>query len=111
MDLAYAAADIIVSRSGAGTISELCLVGKPVILVPSPNVAEDHQTKNAMALVQKDAAIMLKDNEVARLLTQYVEMLAKDIGRKKILSENIMKLALPGSDKIIAEQILKLAGE
>ncbi len=65
MDLAYAAADIIVSRSGAGTISELCLVGKPVILVPSPNVAEDHQTKNAMALVEKDAAIMLKDNEVA----------------------------------------------
>ena len=111
MDLAYAAADIIVSRSGAGTISELCLVGKPVILVPSPNVAEDHQTKNAMALTDKGAALMLKDSVVAQMLPGYVEELAKDNERRNVLSANIRKLALPDSDKIIAEQILKLAGE
>lgn len=111
MDLAYAAADIIVSRSGAGTISELCLVGKPVILVPSPNVAEDHQTKNAMALAENGAAMMLKDSDVARMLPEYVEELAKDNERRSALSTNIKKLALPDSDKIIAEQILKLAGE
>ncbi len=64
MDLAYAAAGLVISRAGAGTISELCLVGKPAILVPSPNVAEDHQTKNAMALAEKDAAIMIPDAEI-----------------------------------------------
>jgi UDP-N-acetylglucosamine--N-acetylmuramyl-(pentapeptide) pyrophosphoryl-undecaprenol N-acetylglucosamine transferase len=110
MDLAYAAADIVVSRAGAGTISELCLVGKPVILVPSPNVAEDHQTKNAMSLVANNAAIMLPDNEVAAMLPKVVETLAMDTERRKTLSENIRKLALPGSDRIIAEEILKLAG-
>ena len=67
MDYAYAAADIIVSRAGAGTISELCLVGKPVILVPSPNVAEDHQTRNAKALSEKDAAVLIPDNQAARI--------------------------------------------
>ncbi len=66
MDLAYTLADVIISRAGAGTISELCLVGKPVILVPSPNVAEDHQTKNAMALVQKQAALMITDREAPK---------------------------------------------
>ena len=64
MDLAYSAADVVISRAGAGTISELCLVGKPVILVPSPNVAEDHQTKNALALAEKDAAVMIRDDEL-----------------------------------------------
>jgi UDP-N-acetylglucosamine--N-acetylmuramyl-(pentapeptide) pyrophosphoryl-undecaprenol N-acetylglucosamine transferase len=68
MDLAFAAADVIISRAGAGTISELCLVGKPVILIPSPNVAEDHQTKNALALVEKDAAILLPDEKASKTL-------------------------------------------
>ena len=109
MDLAYAAADIIVSRAGAGTISELCLVGKPVILVPSPNVAEDHQTRNALALVENDAAQLLRDNEVATMLPHEVEKLAGDLARRKTLSENIVKMALPDSDRIIADEIMKLA--
>jgi len=110
MDFAYAAADIIVSRAGAGTISELCLVGKPVILVPSPNVAEDHQTKNAMALVKNEAAIMVDDKVVSEKLPDYVEKLANDKAKREKLSENIRKMALPGSDRIIAEEVLKLAG-
>jgi UDP-N-acetylglucosamine--N-acetylmuramyl-(pentapeptide) pyrophosphoryl-undecaprenol N-acetylglucosamine transferase len=109
MDLAYAAADIIVSRAGAGTISELCLVGKPVILVPSPNVAEDHQTKNALALVEGDAAIMLSDSEVAKSLPEVAEKLAGDKELQALLSMNIKKLALPGSAKVIATQIIKMA--
>jgi UDP-N-acetylglucosamine--N-acetylmuramyl-(pentapeptide) pyrophosphoryl-undecaprenol N-acetylglucosamine transferase len=109
MDLAYAAADIIVSRAGAGTISELCLVGKPVILVPSPNVAEDHQTKNALALVEGDAAIMLSDSEVAKSLPEVAEKLAGDKELQALLSMNIKKLALPGSAMVIATQIIKMA--
>jgi UDP-N-acetylglucosamine--N-acetylmuramyl-(pentapeptide) pyrophosphoryl-undecaprenol N-acetylglucosamine transferase len=108
MDFAYSAADIIVSRAGAGTISELCIVGKPVILIPSPNVAEDHQTKNALALVDKNAAVMLPDNKVNENLVSGVIGLIGDELLKKRLSENILKLAIRNSDVLIANEILKL---
>lgn len=107
MDMAYAVADIIISRAGAGTISELCLIEKPVILVPSPNVAEDHQTKNAMALVNKNAAIMVKDNQATEKLIDSALVLIKDKEQIKILSENIKGMALRDSAKIIAREVLK----
>ncbi len=109
MDLAFAAADIIVSRAGAGTISELTLVGKPVILVPSPNVAEDHQTKNALALVNKSAALMLEDNKSVKKLADGIIELIKDAEKRKVLSDNIKSLAIKDSDIMIAKAILKLA--
>ncbi|MFC2104936.1 glycosyltransferase, partial [Bacteroidota bacterium] len=109
MDMAYAVADIIISRAGAGTISELCLVGKPVILVPSPNVAEDHQTKNALALVNKNAAIMIKDIEAKEKLIGTALELIKNDEHTKILSENIKGMALRNSAKIIAEEVIKLS--
>jgi UDP-N-acetylglucosamine--N-acetylmuramyl-(pentapeptide) pyrophosphoryl-undecaprenol N-acetylglucosamine transferase len=108
MDYAYSAADIIVSRAGAGTISELCIVGKPVILIPSPNVAEDHQTKNAMALVNKDAAVMLPDNQVSASLVSEVVNLIRNEQLKRTLSENILKLAVRDADNLIANEIIKL---
>jgi UDP-N-acetylglucosamine--N-acetylmuramyl-(pentapeptide) pyrophosphoryl-undecaprenol N-acetylglucosamine transferase len=108
MELAFAAADVIISRAGAGTISELCLVGKPVILVPSPNVAEDHQTRNAMALSEKNAAILLKDNDVNGKLVDEAILLVKDDKRKKMLSENILKLAERDADMRIAREVMKL---
>jgi UDP-N-acetylglucosamine--N-acetylmuramyl-(pentapeptide) pyrophosphoryl-undecaprenol N-acetylglucosamine transferase len=108
MDLAYACADIIISRAGAGTISELCLVGKPVILVPSPNVAEDHQTKNALALANRDAAIMIKDSEAQSLLVDESLQLMNDIRRKNELAKNISQMALYDSAKTIAEEVIKL---
>jgi UDP-N-acetylglucosamine--N-acetylmuramyl-(pentapeptide) pyrophosphoryl-undecaprenol N-acetylglucosamine transferase len=108
MDLAFAAADIIISRAGAGTISELCLVGKPVILVPSPNVAEDHQTKNARALVARNAAIMISDDSLMNSLIAEVKSLVNDSDRKKALSENISKMAERDADVRIAEEVLKL---
>ncbi|MGB4293975.1 MAG: undecaprenyldiphospho-muramoylpentapeptide beta-N-acetylglucosaminyltransferase [Bacteroidales bacterium] len=108
MDLAYSAADIIISRAGAGTISELCLVGKPVILVPSPNVAEDHQTRNAMALAEKEAAVIVRDSEVNQKLIDEVLSLADDIGKRNKLSENIRKLAMADADLRIAEEVIKL---
>lgn len=105
---AYAAADLVISRAGAGSISEFCLLHKPVILVPSPNVAEDHQTKNALALVDKDAAIYVKDIEAReKLLPIALETVADDNKLKK-LSDNIAKLALPDSATIIAKEVLKL---
>jgi len=108
MDLAYAAADIIISRAGAGTVSELCLVGKPTILVPSPNVAEDHQTKNAKTLVDKNAAIMINDGEATRkLINRAIELLDNESEMKR-LSENIAKMAVKDSAKIIANEILKM---
>ncbi len=108
MDLAYAAADIIISRAGAGTISELALVGKPVILVPSPNVAEDHQTHNAMALVNKEAAILVTDAAApAELITTALTLL-QDSARRKKLSGNISKLAIRDADEVIAGEVLKL---
>ena len=108
MDMAYAAADIIISRAGAGTISELCLVGKPVILVPSPNVAEDHQTMNAMALVNKGAAVMIKDSEAREKLIDATLGLINDEKEIIKLSENIKGMALRDSAKIIAEEVFKL---
>ena len=109
MASAYAAADLVVSRAGAGSISEFCLLHKPVILVPSPNVAEDHQTKNALALVNKDAAVYVKDVEAAdKLLPVAMETIANP-ERLQILSDNIAKLALPDSAMIIAKEVLKLS--
>jgi UDP-N-acetylglucosamine--N-acetylmuramyl-(pentapeptide) pyrophosphoryl-undecaprenol N-acetylglucosamine transferase len=111
MDLAFAAAGIIISRAGAGTISELCLVGKPVILVPSPNVAEDHQTKNAMALAEKDAAIVISDITAEKMLVGEAIKLVSDVQKKKTLSENIAKMAERDADIRIAREVLKLIKE
>ena len=109
MAAAYRAADLVISRAGAGSISEFCLLGKPVILVPSPNVAEDHQTKNAMALVNRDAALYVKDTEApAKLIRQAIETV-KDDARLASLSENILKMALPDSAEIIAKEVIRLA--
>ena len=109
MNAAYSAADLVVSRAGAGSISEFCLLGKPVILVPSPNVAEDHQTKNAMALVEKDAAVYIKDSEAEKqLICSAIELVNNDDKLNK-LSENIKKLAFKDSAKVIANEVCKLA--
>jgi len=110
MDYAYAAADVIISRAGAGTISELCLAGKPVVLVPSPNVAEDHQTKNALALSSAGGAVLVKDNELEKALLPEIFSLIADENRRRSLSENIRKMAVRGSDMKIAQEILKLTG-
>ena len=110
MDLAYVTADTIISRAGAGTISELCLVAKPCILVPSPNVAEDHQTRNAQALVSHHAAIMIADNHAKENLVKHaIDLLDRPEEQKK-LSENISRLALRKSAKTIALEVLKLTG-
>lgn len=108
MDLAYAAADIIISRAGAGTISELALVGKPVILVPSPNVAEDHQTHNAMALVNSVAALLVTDAEAPSILMTTALKLIKDMSKRTILSENIKRMAKGNADEVIASEVLNL---
>jgi len=108
MDYAYAAADIIVSRAGAGTISELCLVGKPAILIPSPNVAEDHQTRNAEALSTRNAAILIKDSQAINTLVDEAIKLISDKTGRDMLSENILKLADRDADKRIAEEVLKI---
>jgi UDP-N-acetylglucosamine--N-acetylmuramyl-(pentapeptide) pyrophosphoryl-undecaprenol N-acetylglucosamine transferase len=108
MDYAFAAADIIVSRAGAGTISELCLVGKPVILVPSPNVAEDHQTRNALALSSMNAAVVVKDDEAVECLVDEVVKLISDNEGKAVLSSNIIKMADKDADVKIAKEVLKL---
>lgn len=108
MDLAYAVADLVISRAGAGTISELCLVGKPSILVPSPNVAEDHQTRNAMALVQKDAAVLVKDSEANDKLVPQALQLMVDKEELEKLAANITKMALPNATRDIVEVIAEL---
>ena len=108
MDLAFCAADVIISRAGAGTISELAIVGKPVILVPSPNVAEDHQTQNALSLVNKGAALLVKDSEAPEILIPRALALLKNDIEKARLSENLKKLAIPDSSERIAKEILKL---
>ena len=110
MDLAYAVADLVISRAGAGSISELCLLGKPVILVPSPNVAEDHQTKNALALSDKDAAIHIRDVNARKELIPAAIDLVKDESRLGHLRENILKLAMNNSAEVIAHEVLRLAG-
>ena len=108
MDLAYAAADVIISRAGASSVSELCIVGKPVILVPYPHAAEDHQTKNAMALVNNDAAILIKDSEAGEKLCPTTAELLKDADRQHKMSANIKKLARPNATEDIVNEILKL---
>ncbi|PQJ75089.1 undecaprenyldiphospho-muramoylpentapeptide beta-N-acetylglucosaminyltransferase [Polaribacter gangjinensis] len=107
MDLAYAAANIIISRAGASSVSELCIVGKPVIFIPSPNVAEDHQTKNAKAIVDKHGAILLKEEELDTFPIVF-ETLIKDKGKQEHLSENIKELALPKATTDIVNEIEKL---
>lgn len=109
MGAAYKAADLVISRAGASSISEFCLIGKPVILVPSPNVAEDHQTKNALALSTRDAAIYVKDAEAPDTLLQLAIDTVQDAAKLKSLSENVLKLALPDSADIIAKEVIKLA--
>lgn len=110
MDLAYAAADVIVSRAGAMSVSEVCLVGKPVILVPSPNVSEDHQTKNAMALVNENAAILVKDVEAGEKLIPEINKLLKDQEHCTALSNNIKKLGIDDAPDRILKEIEKLVG-
>ncbi len=108
MDLAYAAADLVISRAGAGTISELCLVKKACILVPSPNVSEDHQTKNAMALVNQDAAIMISDANSKQQLVQDALLLLDNQSQLNALETQIAKLAKPNAADQIADEILKM---
>jgi len=105
MDMAYAMADVILTRSGAGTISELCVVGKPTIFVPSPNVAEDHQTFNAKALSGKDAAVLIPEKEMEKELIPNLDRILKDEEEIKKLSENIKKLALPNASKDIVNEV------
>ncbi len=107
MDLAYACADVVVARAGAGTISELCLLEKAAVLVPSPNVAEDHQTKNALALVKKGAALMVRDAEVSEKLAEILQELTEQEGKREGLATNIASLAVHNSDLRIAQEILK----
>lgn len=109
MDYAYAIADVIISRAGAGTISELCVIGKPVILVPSPNVAEDHQTVNARSLVDKNAALMVTDVEAEEKLIKEAVDLIQNEEECDRLSHEIKKMAIADADVVIAEEILKLA--
>lgn len=108
MDMAYAAADLVVSRAGAGSISELCLMEKPVILVPSPNVSEDHQTKNAMALVEKDAAVLVADVDAQQKLVQTALDMLGNSDRLSLLSQNIGKLAKPDAASDIAKYVISL---
>jgi UDP-N-acetylglucosamine--N-acetylmuramyl-(pentapeptide) pyrophosphoryl-undecaprenol N-acetylglucosamine transferase len=109
MDLAYASADLVISRAGASSVSELCNSNKVCILVPSPNVAEDHQTKNAMALVNKNAAILVKDAEAFKVLIPQAIQLLKDESKQAQLQANIKSLAYLNSAQVIANEVLKLA--
>jgi UDP-N-acetylglucosamine--N-acetylmuramyl-(pentapeptide) pyrophosphoryl-undecaprenol N-acetylglucosamine transferase len=111
MAVAYAAADLVVSRAGAGSISEFCLLGKPVILVPSPNVAEDHQTKNAMALVHKSAALYVPDAEAGQTLITESINTVKNGKKLQALAQNIKTLARPNAARDIAEEVIRLARE
>ena len=111
MDYAYAAADLVISRAGASSISELCLLGKPSILVPSPNVAEDHQTKNAMALSTKNAAILIKDSDAESTLISTAIKTVSDKSLLESLGTNAGKMALHDSANIIAKEVYKLAME
>ena len=108
MGAAYKAADLVISRAGASSISEFQLIGKPVILVPSPNVAEDHQTKNAMALVNKDAALCVKDVEAPETLIKLALDTITNDEKLASLSENVKKMGLKNSAEIIADEVIKL---
>ena len=109
MAAAYKAADLVISRAGASSISEFCLIGKPVVLVPSPNVAEDHQTKNALALVNRQAALYVKDAEAPDMLLSLAISTVNDNERLQSLSRNILKMALPNSADIIADEVIGMA--
>ena len=109
MGAAYKASDLVISRAGASSISEFCLIGKPVMLVPSPNVAEDHQTKNAMALVNKNAAVYVKDSEAPDVLLKQAISIVRDDKQLASLAQNIAKLGLKDSADIIADEVIKLA--
>lgn len=110
MDLVYAAADVVISRAGASSVSELCVVGKPVIFIPSPNVSEDHQTKNAQAIVDKKGGLMIKESELdAKFTTVFNDLVSNDTLQKE-LSENIKKLAKVNATKDIVDEIEKLIG-
>lgn len=111
MDLAYTVADVVVCRAGALTISELSLLGQPAILIPSPNVAEDHQTKNAMALVEREAAVRIKDTDAKEEIIAKAQELLADSERLKMLSENIKQLAKPQAADTIAKEVLQLVGK
>jgi UDP-N-acetylglucosamine--N-acetylmuramyl-(pentapeptide) pyrophosphoryl-undecaprenol N-acetylglucosamine transferase len=111
MDQAYCLADLVISRAGAGSISELCLLGKPSILVPSPNVAEDHQTHNAMALVGKEAALLVRDADASEQLIPLALGTVVDEEKLKKLGGNAAAMALRDSARIIAEEVIKLAQE
>lgn len=108
MDLVYAAADVVISRSGASSVSELCIVGKPTIFIPSPNVAEDHQTKNAKAISDKNGAILIKESELETQFETIFSDLITNESKKSELSQNIKKLAKPNATKDIVEEIIKL---
>jgi UDP-N-acetylglucosamine--N-acetylmuramyl-(pentapeptide) pyrophosphoryl-undecaprenol N-acetylglucosamine transferase len=105
---AYALADLVISRAGASSISELCLLGKASVLVPSPNVAEDHQTHNAMALVRKNAAVLVKDVDAKTEMVRTALQLIQDEQKLQSLEQNILTLALPDSANIIAQEVVKL---
>ena len=108
MDLAYASADVIISRAGASSVSELCLVGKPTLFIPSPNVAEDHQTKNANAIVNKEGALLIKEIELDTKFTTTINSLLNDEELQKKLSKNMLQLAKPNATKDIVDEIVKL---
>jgi UDP-N-acetylglucosamine--N-acetylmuramyl-(pentapeptide) pyrophosphoryl-undecaprenol N-acetylglucosamine transferase len=111
MDEVYSVADIIISRAGATSISELCVVGKPAIFVPSPNVAEDHQTKNAMALVNKKAALMVKDMDMEKDIVEVLDKVLKDEELRKEMSENIKQLGIVDADERIVNEVFKIVGK
>ena len=108
MDLAYAVADFIVSRAGAGSVSELCIVGKPVIFIPSPNVAEDHQTKNALSITEKEAGILIRETDLEVDFENKFTQLIKSKDKQKVLGDNIKKLALVNATRQIADEVDKL---
>ena len=111
MAAAYSAADLVISRAGAGSISEFCLLGKPVILVPSPNVAEDHQTKNALALANRDAAIMVTDAEAPEKLVDAMLATVNDEDKLHSLSANVLRMALLNSAERIVDEVEKIINE
>jgi UDP-N-acetylglucosamine--N-acetylmuramyl-(pentapeptide) pyrophosphoryl-undecaprenol N-acetylglucosamine transferase len=110
MEYAYAAADVVISRAGAMSVAELCVARKPVIFVPFPFAAEDHQTANAQNLVNKQAGMMIKDSEAREKLVPTVIALARDEQQQNVLRENIAKLAITNADEVVASEILKIIG-
>ena len=109
MDYAYAASDVVISRAGALSISEICMVGKPSILIPSPNVTDDHQSKNADRLVKSNSAIVIKDENSIRLLGNEIIKLIKDKNLRESLSKNIKYFSISNSSELIAQGIIKLS--